>query len=62
MSEVRVCVWSNERTEVQAVAEGRVGGIMRVGLGAEFDAVCFGDVGADGFEPTIDASKLILNV
>lgn len=61
MTEVRVCVWSNERTEVQAVAEGRVGEIMRVGLGTGFGTVCFGNVGADGFEPTVDGSKLDLN-
>jgi hypothetical protein len=62
MSEVRICVCSNEGPKVQAAAEGGFGGIGRIDFGAGFGAVCFGDVCADRFESTIDSSKLVLNV
>lgn len=61
MSQDRVGVWSNERTEVQAVAEARFWRVGRVSFGARFGTVCFGGVGADRFEPTVDRSKLVLS-
>jgi hypothetical protein len=61
MSETGVCVRSNKRAEVQEVAEGRVGQIGRISFRARFDAVYFGNVGADRFKPTIERSKLVLN-
>jgi len=60
MSQVRVSVWPNERTEVQAVTEGGFGGICRISFRARSGAVYFGDVGADRFEPTVGRSKLVL--
>lgn len=62
MSETGVCVRSNERAKVQEIAEGRVRQIRRISFGAGFGAIYFGDVGADRFEPTIERSKLVLNV
>lgn len=62
MSEAGVCVRSNERAEVQEVAEGMVRRIGRISLGARFGALYFGNVGTDRFKPTIERSKLVLNV